>query len=356
MPTPSETSAVESPIVCPRPRGTGDRILLAHGEGARLTRRLIRDVLLDAFDNEFLRPMADAAVLPSVDGRVVMTTDSYVVSPLFFPGGDIGKLAVYGTVNDLAVCGADPLYMSLGLIIEEGLPLETLRRVVVSIRDAARACRVQVVTGDTKVVPRGAADGLFVNTTGIGRQRPGVDLGSHRVRPGDRVLINGTLGDHGIAILSAREALNFESNLQSDTAPLHELIGLLFDAGSDIHFVRDATRGGVSAVSHEVAEAAGVSIVLDESSLPLSDPVRGACEILGLDPLYVANEGKLLAIVAPEDAGRALGCMRQHTLGVAAAIIGEVALQSAPQVLVRGPLGSLRVLDEPSGAPLPRIC
>jgi hydrogenase expression/formation protein HypE len=317
---------------------------------------LIRDVLLDAFNNEFLRPMADAALLPPIDGQMVMTTDSYVVSPLFFPGGDIGKLAVHGTINDLAVCGAEPMYLSLSLIIEEGLPLETFRRVVYSIRDAAQKCRVQVVTGDTKVVPRGAADGLFVNTTCVGRLRTGIDLGTHRIRPGDQVLVSGTIGDHGIAILSAREGLDLESNLQSDTAPLYPLVQKQLDSGIDIHFMRDPTRGGVSAVLHEVAEAANVSVVLDEQSIPLSEPVRGACEILGLDPLYVANEGKLLAIVPPQAAERTLERMRSHPLGAAAALIGEVSDHSPSQVLVRGSLGRLRVLDEPSGAPLPRIC
>ena len=343
-------------ISCPVPHSPGERILLAHGEGARLTRRLIRDVLLDAFDNEFLRPMADAAVLPRIDGQVVMTTDSYVVSPLFFPGGDIGRLAVHGTVNDLVVCGAEPMYLSLGLIVEEGLPLETFSRVVHSIRESAQACRVQVVTGDTKVVPRGASDGLFVNTTGIGRLRPGIDLGFRRVRPGDRVLLSGTIGDHGIAILSAREGLDLGSSVQSDTAAIYDLVRTLFDGAIDVRFMRDPTRGGVSAALHELAEAAGLSVVLDEASLPLSEPVRGACEILGLDPLYIANEGKLLAIVPADEAGAALACLRRHPLGAAAALIGEIRADSSPQVLVRGSLGSLRVLDEPSGAPLPRIC
>jgi hydrogenase expression/formation protein HypE len=342
-------------LSCPLPHPAGDRVLLAHGEGARLTRRLIRDLLLPAFDSEFLRPLADGAVLPAIDGRLVVSTDSYVVSPLFFPGGDIGQLAVHGTVNDLAVCGAEPLYLSLGLILEEGLPLDTLRRVVHSIRDAAAACGVRVVTGDTKVVPHGAADGLFVNTTGIGRLLPGVALGTHRIRPGDRILVSGTLGDHGIAILSARERLELEGDLRSDTAPLHDLVRSLLSAGLDVRFLRDPTRGGASAVLHEVVEATGLAVVVTEGVLPLSGPVRGACEILGLDPLYVANEGKLLAVVAPADAESALGCLRRHPLGRNAAVIGEV-VAALPQVLVRGPLGNLRVLDEPSGAPLPRIC
>jgi hydrogenase expression/formation protein HypE len=331
-------------------------VLLAHGEGARLTRRLIREVLLDAFDNEFLRPLADAAVLPSIDGPVVMTTDSYVVSPLVFPGGDIGKLAVHGTINDLAVCGAEPLYLSLALIVEEGLALEILRTVVGSIRDAARACRTPVVTGDFKVVPRGAADGLFVNSTGIGRLRSDVALAADRIQTGDRVLVSGTIGDHGMAILAAREGFGFESPLHSDTAPLHELVHSLLANGIDVRFLRDPTRGGVAAVLHEVVEGRGVSVIIDESSLPVAGPVRGACELLGLDPLHVANEGKLVAIVALEDAKRALACLRQSPLGRNATTIGEVVPGSEAQVLVRGLMGAVRVLDEPSGAPLPRIC
>jgi hydrogenase expression/formation protein HypE len=349
-------SADGLPVTCPVSHPPGDRVLLAYGEGARLTRRLVRDIMLAAFDNEFLRPLGDGAILPPIEGRLVITTDSYVVSPLFFPGGDIGKLAVHGTANDLAVCGALPLYLSLGLIVEEGLPLEVLRRVVFSIRDAAQRCSVLVVTGDTKVVPRGAADGIFVNTTGIGRMWPGLDLGSHRVRPGDCVLVSGTIGDHGIAILSSREGLDLGPTLQSDSAPLHELVGSLFQAGIDVHFMRDPTRGGVSAVLHEVAEATGLSVVVDEPTLPLSEPVRGACELLGLDPLYVANEGKLLLITAPDDAEHALACLRQNGLGARAAVIGEVLSVTPAQVLVRGPLRALRVLDEPTGAPLPRIC
>lgn len=338
------------------PHASGERITLAHGEGGRLARRLIRAVLLDSLNNELLRPMADAALLPEIDGRIAMTTDSYVVSPLFFPGGDIGKLAVHGAVNDLAVMGAKAMYLSLGLIIEEGLLLGTLRDVVQSIREAAGTCGVQVVTGDTKVVPRGAADGLFVNTTAIGRLEPGIDLGPHRVHCGDLVLVSGTIGEHGVAILSAREQLGFETLLESDTAPVHELIQSLFNAGIDVHFMRDPTRGGVSAALHELADAAGVSVVLEEDAVPLSPSVRGACELLGLDPLHVPNEGKVVAIVEKDSAGRALACMHAHPLGQRAAIIGEITDDSSPQVLVRGPLQSLRVLDEPAGSPLPRIC
>lgn len=355
----TKSPAVSPPVKgvsCPVLHPAGDRVLLAHGEGARLTRRLVRDIMLQSFDNELLRPLGDAAILPAADSRLVMSTDTYVVSPLFFPGGDIGKLAVHGTLNDLTVCGGQPLYLSLAFVIEEGLPLDTLRRVVGSIREAARTNGVQVVTGDTKVVPRGAADKLFVNTTGVGRLRPGTDLGMHRVEVGDCVLVSGTIGDHGMAVLCSREGLEFESALQSDTASLYPLVQSLFDEGIDAHFLRDPTRGGVSAVLHEVVEGAELSIIIDESALPLAEPVRGACELLGLDPLYVANEGKLIAIVAARDTQRALACMRQHPLGVHAAQIGIVTMETPASVLVRGPLGALRLLDEPSGAPLPRIC
>ena len=341
---------------CPTPHAVDDRVLLAHGEGARLARRLIREILLAELDNEFLHPLADAALLPELAGRCVMSTDSYVVTPLFFPGGDIGRLAVYGTVNDLAVCGARPLYLSLALILEEGLSLDLLHRVVVSVRDAALRCGVQVVTGDVKVVPRGAADQLFVNTSGVGVLRAGVDLGAPRVRAGDRILVSGTLGDHGITILSAREQLGLQTALCSDSAPLHDMIAALLDAGLDVHFMRDATRGGVSAVLHELSDAASLSLLVDEGSLPVFAAVRGACEILGLDPLYVANEGKLVCVVAPADADAALACLRRQPLGAQAAIIGEVTASSPPQVLLRTTLGSVRVVDEPSGAPLPRIC
>jgi hydrogenase expression/formation protein HypE len=342
---------------CPVPHAPPDsRVLLAHGEGARLTRRLIREEILAAFDNPFLRPLSDAALLPPVEGRLVMTTDGSVVSPLFFPGGDIGVLAVCGAINDLAVSGAEPLYLSLGLIVEEGLPLDVLRRVLRSAAETARRCGVPIVTGDTKVVPRGGADQLFLHTTGVGRLRPGVDLGPHRVKSGDRVLISGTIGDHGMAILAAREALETGNGLSSDVAPLHELCQTLLECGGDVHFLRDPTRGGVSAVLHELVEAAGVSVEINEAAVPLSPSVRGACELFGLDPLYVANEGKVVAVVAAGVVETALARLRAHPLGAAAALIGVVGVGNPPQVVVRGPLGGLRVLDEPSGAPLPRIC
>lgn len=356
MTDPENAAAADGGLACPVPLGPGDRVMLAHGEGARLTRRLIRELLLTSLDNDYLRPLGDASVLPRVDGRLVVTTDGSVVTPLFFPGGDIGRLAVHGSINDLAVSGAEPLYLTLALIIEEGLPLDTLRRVVTSIAEAARACRVPVVTGDTKVVPRGAADGLFLCTTGIGRLRPGVHLGPQRVRPGDRVLVSGTLGDHGLAILAAREGLDFESDLQSDTAPVHGLVAALLASGADVRFLRDPTRGGVAAVCHELAESARLGILLEESALPIRPAARAACEVLGLDPLYIANEGKIVAIVAPGSVLAALDVMHRHPLGQDAVCIGTVTAPSPVPVQVRGPLGRTRALDEPSGAPLPRIC
>lgn len=352
----SSATDMTSQLSCPVPFPAGARVLLAHGEGARLTRALIRHELLQAFDNPLLRPLTDSALLPEMPGRLAVSTDGYVVSPLFFPGGDIGKLAVHGTVNDLAMSGAEPLYLCLGLIVEEGLPIEVLQRVVNSVRDAALACGIEVVAGDTKVVPRGAADQLFVTTTGIGRVPDGVDLGAHRVQASDKILVSGTIGDHGIAVLSAREGLELESSLMSDTAPLHSLVRSLLTAGVDVHFLRDPTRGGVSAVLHELSEATQCTAVIEEDNLPVNDAVRGACEILGLDPLYVANEGKLIAVVAGADADRALELLRTHPRGKQAAIIGEVRNYANAPVLVRGSLGTLRILDDPSGAPLPRIC
>jgi hydrogenase expression/formation protein HypE len=345
----------EWPTSCPATLPVGDRITLAHGEGARATRRLLRQELLPAFANEYLVPLADGATLPAIDGPLVMTTDSSVVSPLFFPGGDIGTLAVHGAINDLAVCGATPLYLSLALILEEGLELEFLRRVIRSIGASSRACGVKVVTGDTKVVPRGAVDKVFINTTGIGRLRPDAELGVHRVRPGDQILVSGTIGDHGLAILAARNQLDFEG-LRSDTAPLHDLVAQLLESGADVRFLRDPTRGGVAGVLYEVLEHTAANIHLLEESLPISEAGRGAVELLGLDPWFIANEGKLLAIVAPQDVEIALTAMRDHPLGKSAARIGEVRDGGDRHVLVETALGSVRILHEPAGAPLPRIC
>lgn len=342
-------------LACPAPRpDPGDRIRLAHGEGARLTRRLIREVFLPALGNDLLAPLGDGATLPAIDGPLVATTDGSIVSPLFFPGGDIGSLAVHSAVNDLAVSGAEPLYLTVAFVLEEGLEIAVLRRVLASLRSAADAAGVRVVAGDTKVAPRGAVDRLFLSTAGIGRLRPGVALGVERVRPGDAILVSGTLADHGLAVLAARSDLGIDG-LVSDSAPLHDLVATLLASGADVRFLRDPTRGGVAAVLHDLTEDGTRDVVVREADLPLSDAVRGASELLGLDPLHVANEGKLVAVVAPESVDVALAALRRHPLGARACRIGDVRA-GAGEVLVETALGALRVLDEPSGAPLPRIC
>ena len=347
----------------PRRRATlGARtITLAHGSGGKGMRDLIEDVLVGAFDNPSLAALEDQALLDLASltargDRLALTTDSYVVDPLFFPGGDIGKLAVNGTVNDLAVGGATPLYLTCGLILEEGLEVDVLRRVVHSMRQAADAAGVQIVTGDTKVVGRGAADKLFINTAGVGVVPAGVSLGARRAVPGDRVLANGFIGDHGAAIVDARGQFALDSQILSDCQPLHGLVQAMLAAHPDIHCLRDATRGGIASVANEFAEQSGVCIRLDEASIPLRDEVRGMCELLGLDPLYLANEGKLLAIVPPAGAAAVLQAMRAHPAGADSAIIGEV-LESRPgRVTLRSLLGGERVVDVPFGEQLPRIC
>lgn len=342
---------------CPIPIQEYPTVLLAHGGGGRLTQMLIERMFLPAFHNPALEILHDGAVLDVEGVRLAFTTDSFVVSPLFFPGGDIGELAVNGTVNDLAMCGAHPLYLSLGLILEEGFPMEHLWRVVRSIQEAAQEAGVEVATGDTKVVDRGKGDGVFINTTGLGLIPPGIHVSPQRARPGDMVLISGAIAVHGIAILSVREGLEFETTLESDTAPLNGLVeALLRAAGPQVHVLRDPTRGGLSSALNEIASSAGVGIVLEEASIPLQDEVKGACEILGLDPLYVANEGKCLAIVAPEAAEAALGAMRSHPLGREAAIIGQVVEQHPGTVILRSRVGGKRVVDMLSGEQLPRIC
>jgi hydrogenase expression/formation protein HypE len=341
---------------CPLPVAGREQVLLGHGSGGLLTERLLREVILPAFANPVLDRLDDQAVLPRPAGRLAFTTDSYVVTPLFFPGGDIGRLAVHGTVNDLAMGGARPLALSVGFILEEGLPIDTLRRVVASIGASARAAGVPIVTGDTKVVGRGAADQLFVSTSGVGVVPDGVCLSADRVRPGDVVLLSGTVGDHGMAIMAARGALGLEGALQSDTAPLHELVASLLDACPDVHALRDPTRGGVATTLHEIAARAGVGIRLREQAVPVREDVRGACEILGLDPLFVANEGKLVAFVPEEAADRALAALRAHPLGAAAARIGAVAAAPPGLVVVETGLGGTRVLERPYGELLPRIC
>jgi len=340
-------------------------ILLAHGSGGQLGHELVEQVFLHHFDNPILAALNDAAVvrlsgaglpLPeAVDLTLAFTTDSYVISPLFFPGGDIGKLAVCGTVNDLAVAGAEPRYLSAGFIIEEGLPLETLQRVVVSMAETAGAAGVQIVAGDTKVVDHGSADGLFINTAGVGPR--GLDLAPANLRPGDLILVNGTLGDHGMAVMMQREGLAFDSPLVSDCAPLGGLIGdLLAACPGAVRCMRDPTRGGLVTTLNEWAMAAGVGIEIEETAIPLREAVRAGCEFLGLDPLYVANEGKVAVAVAPEAAEEALAALRSHPLGPEAAIIGRVTDEHARRVVLRTPLGARRVVGMLAGAQLPRIC
>ena len=317
---------------------------------------LLRNILLPALQNPVLDRLDDQAIVDVCGSRIAFTTDSFVVKPLFFPGGDIGTLAVNGTVNDLAMGGAEPLFLSLALILEEGLPFETLRRVMESIRVAAALAGVLVVTGDTKVVEKGSGDGLFVNTSGIGLVPSSVRLSADQARPGDRVLLSGTIGDHGITILSQREGLEFESEIASDTVALHTLVAAMLGASSEVRCLRDPTRGGVSSSLNEIAARSRVGIELEEASIPIREEVQGACEMLGLDPLYVANEGKLLAIVAPSAAEGALDAMRKHPLGRDARIIGTVTDSRTAMVSMRTRFGTTRIVDLLSGDQLPRIC
>ena len=342
---------------CPLPLSDYPSVQMAHGGGGKLSQQLIEGLLVPSFDNPTLSALHDGAVFTAGGARLAFSTDSYVVRPIFFPGGDIGSLAVHGTVNDLAMCGARPIALSCGLILEEGLPMASLRAVVASMCAAARTVGVSIVTGDTKVVDRGKGDGVYINTAGIGIVADGIVIDPRRARPGDAVLLSGRIADHGIAILSVREGLEFESPIESDSAPLHDLVARLLDRlGADVHVLRDPTRGGVASATNEIAARAGVGIRLDEPSIPVSEPVRGACELLGLDPLYVANEGKLLAIVAREAAESALDVLRSHALGAEAAIIGEVVEGRAGVVTLRSSIGGSRIVDLLTGEQLPRIC
>lgn len=343
-------------LTCPIPIHDYPAVLMAHGGGGKLMHHLIEKMIAPAFKNPVLDARHDSAVLGFNNTRLAFTTDSFVVRPLFFPGGDIGQLAVNGTVNDLAMSGARPLYLSAGLIIEEGLPMETLWRVVQSMQQAAQAAGVQFVTGDTKVVDKGKGDGLFINTSGIGLLEHDLVIAPRSVRPGDAVLLSGDLGRHGIAIMAVREGLAFESEIQSDCAPLSELVQQLLSAGIRIHCLRDLTRGGLASALVEIAEAAGVSIALDENHLPVREEVQGACEMLGLDPLYVANEGRFIAFVEAADAERALSILRAHPLGVEAAHVGRVTDSQPGLVTLKSRIGANRIVDMLSGEQLPRIC
>jgi hydrogenase expression/formation protein HypE len=342
---------------CPTPLSTHETIQLAHGGGGRLSQRLVEGMIVPAFDNSELRKLHDGAVLTVGGAKLAFSTDSYVVHPLFFPGGDIGKLAVHGTVNDLAMCGARPLALSAAFIIEEGFPIAQLQRVVDSMREAAAKVGVPIVTGDTKVVDRGKGDGLYINTSGVGLIADGIEIGPDRAQPGDVVLLSGPIAAHGVAILSVREGLSFQGPVLSDTAALHELVGDLLDRfGQAVHVLRDPTRGGVASTLNEIAKSAALGIQLQELSIPVQEAVRGACELFGLDPLYVANEGKALAIVAPEVAEAALAQWRAHPLGQGAALIGQVVAEHPGMVTLRTAIGGTRVVDLLSGEQLPRIC
>lgn len=343
-------------LSCPIPISEYPHILLAHGGGGRLMHQLIEKIFGPSFANPYLDARHDGATLTINGAKLAFTTDSYVVRPLFFPGGDIGKLAVYGTVNDLAMCGARPLFLSAGFILEEGLPMDTLWRVVQSMQRAAEEVHVQLVTGDTKVVDKGKGDGIFINTSGIGIIEHDLAIAPKSVRPGDLILLNGDIGRHGIAILAVREGLSFEVQITSDCAPLAGLVMRLLEAGIEVHCLRDLTRGGLASAVNEIAQTANVHIMIDEGSIPVREDVQGACEILGLDPLYVANEGRFIAFVASEDAERALETMRTYPLGAEAAIIGQVTQDPAGLVTLRSRIGATRILDMLSGEQLPRIC
>ncbi len=352
------TDAVKNfAAACPMPITDHREIVLGHGSGGKLSQRLLEQLILPAFTNDLLTPLHDGAIINQVGSRMAFSTDSHVVSPIFFPGGDIGKLAVHGTVNDLAMCGARPLHLSAGLIMEEGLPMEQLWQVLQSMREAADGAGVKIVTGDTKVVERGKADKIFVSTSGIGVIADGIDIRPTRARPGDHVLLSGSIAAHGIAIMSVREGLDFESPIVSDTAALNGLVAQLLDAaGEGIHVLRDPTRGGLASALNEIAGAAGHGIHLNERAIPIAEAVRGACEILGLDPLYVANEGVLVAIVAAEVADAVLAAMQAHPHGTAAVDIGAVVTDHPGMVTMTTSIGGSRVVDMLSGEQLPRIC
>ena len=332
-----------------------DKILLAHGSGGRLAHQLITEGFVRALNNPRLAKLDDSAVF-DLKGNLAFTTDSYVISPIFFPGGDIGNLAVCGTVNDLAMSGAKPLYLSLSFIIEEGLPQSDLNRIVASIQKSAREAEVEIVTGDTKVVNRGSADKLFINTAGIGIIPDVVDISGSNARPGDKVILSGTIGDHGIAVLSQREGLSFTTRLESDCAPLAKMVAEVLVVSSNIRCLRDPTRGGLATTLNELAAQSNVGIRIEEDKIPVREEVIGACEMLGLDPIYIANEGKLVAIVPAEDAESILDIMRSNRYGAKTAIIGEATTEHLGRVVMKTSLGTSRIIDMLVGDPLPRIC
>jgi hydrogenase expression/formation protein HypE len=349
-------ATTEFTLSCPFPIRDYPHVLMAHGGGGRLMHQLIGKMITPAFSDTPLAMQHDASTFEVPASKLAFTTDSFVVRPLFFPGGDIGSLAVHGTVNDLAMAGARPLYLSAAFIIEEGLPMETLWRVVSSMREAAMACHVRIITGDTKVVDKNKGDGIYINTTGVGVLEHAQTISPAQVQPGDVVLVNGDLGRHGMAVMAVREGLEFESAIESDSAPVAEAVLAMLQAGIQVHCLRDLTRGGLTSVLNEIAEAAGLTIGIEETLVPVREDVRAACEILGLDPLGVACEGRYAAFVPEAEAERALQIMRAHAIGAGSVRIGQVTAQSKPRVLVKSTIGAQRILDVPSGEQLPRIC
>lgn len=343
-------------LACPMPITDYKNVLLAHGGGGKLTQQMIQKMFLSQFRSKLLQPLHDGAVFSLNGQRLAFSTDTYVVHPIFFPGGDIGELSVNGTVNDLAMCGAKPLFLSAAFVIEEGLPMEDLWRIVLSMQNAAHEAGVEFVTGDTKVVDRGKGDKVFINTSGIGVVEDGVDIDPARAAAGDKIIISGPIALHGIAIMSVREGLEFETQIESDTAPLNGLVAQMLAVCGDIHVLRDPTRGGLASVLNEIAESAGKGVVLTENKIPISEEVRGACEILGLDPLYVANEGKLVAFVPAKNSESVLAAMKAHPYGTDAAVIGEVVSDHPGTVVMKSRIGGSRVVDMLSGEQLPRIC
>jgi len=351
-----ELPSLEGPV-CALPKSHKDRIVIGHGSGGKMTADLIRDIFYPPLSNPALLAGNDAGVVQLADGSMLaISTDAHVVSPLFFPGGDIGKLAICGTVNDVAMVGAKPLYLTASFILEEGLELSILESVVQSMKSSAEEAGVEIISGDTKVVAHGEADGLYISTTGVGELNPGLKIGGAEAKPGDLVIISGTIGEHGIAVLEARGDLGFESNLKSDTAPLNHLVAAMLTASKNIHVLRDPTRGGVATALNEISRQSGVGIILEEDSLPILPAVAAACEMLGFDPLYIANEGKLLAIVSQEDVESVLAVMRKTRYGENAAVIGVVEDSPQGRVLIKTGLGSTRIVDVLAGEMLPRIC
>ena len=341
---------------CPIPISDYEKVTLAHGGGGTLSQKLIQKMFLPQFDNPLLNLQHDGAIFEVNGNKLAFSTDSYVVKPIFFPGGNIGELAVNGTVNDLAMCGANPLYISAGFIIEEGFSMEELWQIILSMKKAAEKAGVQIVTGDTKVVDKGKGDKIFINTSGVGVINENRNISPLNCKAGDKIILSGKIAQHGIAIMSAREGLEFDSEVKSDTAALNKLVDEMFNTSQNIHVLRDPTRGGISSALNEIAQSSNLGMMIYEKDIPVDEQVRAACEILGLDPLYIANEGKLIAIVDPADAGKVLAVMRNNELGLDASIIGEVNEQNYGKVIMKTTIGSKRVVDMLSGEQLPRIC